>query len=360
MNYRTAQVLSPIDVTTAGTKVIDIDVTKPISRLMLRWRTTKAIDYLAQGIPADIIKIELVDGSKRLYSVSGHECQALAYYNHPFCQFDNGNMLTACYTEAFFPLDFGRFLWDEQLAFDPTKFINPQLRITHNESLSDTSCTENLMEVTADLFDEKVISPIGFLSAIEHYNYAPSAADAYNEIYLPDDRQIRQLLVRGYTADYEPWYSIDEMRLDENLLEHVIYDELDLELYTNRMRATWGNLIYKGVLNSITSERVFYVPMTGYFPTLALTGHGTAGNLTITIDDLRGGKIGCTSSATGEFGFIAMGFLPWHTYQFPTGNPMDIEDWWDPSGKKPRLRLRASTSGNSGVGQVILEQLYRY
>jgi len=360
MNYRTTQVLAPIDVTTAGTKVIDIDVTKPISRLIVRWRTTKALDYLTAGFPADITKIELVDGARRLMSLNGYELQALNYYNHPVCQLDNGNMLVACYTETFFLIDFGRFLWDELLAFDPTKFVNPQLRITHNESLSDTSCTDNNLEVTAELFDEKVISPIGFLGAVEHYAYTPSAADAYNSIELPDDRQIRQILVRAYQDAYEPWYNIDEMRLDENMLEHVIYDELDLELYANRMKSVSPNLYWKGVLNSITSERVFYVPMTGYFPMLALTGHGTAGNLTITIDDLRGGKIGCTSSATGEFGIIASGFLPWHTYQFPTGNPQDIEDWWNPAGKKPRLRLRAGTGGNSVTGQVVLEQLHRY
>ncbi|KKM85334.1 hypothetical protein LCGC14_1290010, partial [marine sediment metagenome] len=72
----------------------------------------------------------------------------------------------------------------------------------------------------------------------------------------------------------------------------------------------------------------------------------------------RGGKLPLKSTSSAQAVGIAQGYLPWHCYQFPMGLQQVIEDWYNPAGKKPRLRLRVNNTG--GTGQVVIEELHRY
>lgn len=360
MNYRTAQLLAPEDLGASGTKVIDIDVQKPISRIDIRWRTTKVLAYMTAGSPGDLTRIELVDGAKRLVSLTGYELQALDYYNRPGCLFEHGQFLATNSQMSLFSIDFGRTLWDPELAFDPTRFTNPQLRITWDEDVSDTSNETNEMEVEAHIFDEKAISPLGFLSPIEHYDYTLGADNSYETIELPEDRPYRQILVRAYQDGYEPWYSIDEARFDEGTLDRIAFEYTNLEKYTRRMKSVWPIIVMPFVATGAASARNFYVPMTQYWSYFTGVQQSGTGNPYINAGSGRGGKLQILAGSTIQITGHVMGHLPWHCYQFPMGRPHDIDDWYDPAGKKPRLRLRASTGATSSTGQVVLEELYRY
>lgn len=360
MKYRTALLLAGEDVQSAGTKVIDIDVQSPISSIDIKFKVTRGSDTHVAGIPATIPKIEIVDGAKVLYSANGYLAQALGYYNRPGRQLEHGQVLTANSEEGHFPIDFGRWLWDEQLAFDPKQFINPQLRISHSELLSDASASSNELEVTLQLFDEKQISPMGFLAGILHHEYGGGNDGTFEAISLPDDRLIRQILVRAFYQAYEPWYNIDEARLDENTLGNIVFDYPDLEKYYRMMKSFWHPIQIGHVWNVATSVQYKYVPQTDYWVGIAATGHHEVTTGSIQINPTRGGKIGVTSEAAGEFGAISHGYLPWHTFQFPMGKQDDLDDWYDPLGKKPRLRLKTDEGGTNLVGQILLEELVRY
>lgn len=360
MNYRQSQLLVAEDVGVSGTKVIDINVNKPISQIDITFKTTKASQGMSAGSPANISKIELVDGSKRLFSLSGYECQALAYYSRRDIVCDHGQHVSTLSEFDVYPILFGRWLWDKILAFDPKKFINPQLRITFNEAVSDTSVTANELEVWAHIFDELAISPIGFLSAIQHYNYTCGAADSYETIELPDDRLIRQVLVRAYQDSYEPWYQIDEARFDEGTLDKIAWEFTNLENYYRRMKSHWPLIQQQVVLNAPPASAKFYLPMTDYNAGLAGIGQGGFEEISLAVVSARGGMFDIVESVGINIVALAFGYLPWHCYQFPMGLKDVIEDWYDPKGKRPRLRLRASTAGVSGTGEVVLEELHRY
>ncbi|GAH58622.1 unnamed protein product, partial [marine sediment metagenome] len=231
MKYRTALLLAAEDLGESGTKTIDIDVSKPISRIELIYKTTKGDHGMDAPTPANIPKIELVDGSKPLHSLTGYENQALAYYNHPGVLMDIGEHLKDIDEVDTYFIDFGRWLWDELLAFDPSRFTNPQLKVTFDEDAADTEAGAGFLEVWAHIFDEKVISPIGFLSAIEHFDYTCGSGDSYETIELPEDKVIRQMLVRAHQDGKEPWYSIDEARLDEGTLDRIPWEYTNLEMY---------------------------------------------------------------------------------------------------------------------------------
>lgn len=360
MNYRTAQLLAPVDLATAGTKVIDVDLDQPISRIDIRFKVTKVLKYMTAGGPANLPKIELVEGSNLLHSLSGYENQALAYYSRPGVQMSHGQELNGSSEEEQYSIAFGRYLWDPELAFLPQRYKNPQLRITHNESLSDTSASVNEMEIVAQIFDEKAISPIGFLRAIEEYNYTLGADNSYETIKLPEDRVIRQMLVRAHQAAYEPWYSIDEARLDENNLQRIPFDHTNLENYYRMMKAVWPKITIPMQHFATSGGHVFYVAPTEYW--VNYQGKQQSGVVVPYIDAgaARGGKLTIQAASEIQCDGLVTGYLPWHCYQFPMGRQDLIDDWYNPAGKSPRLRLRASTGATSSTGQVVLEQLVRY
>jgi hypothetical protein len=360
MKYRTALLLPSEDVGASGTKVIDIDVDKPISRIEFTFKTTKALDAMTAPGPANITKIELVDGSKVLHSLNGYENQALAYFSRPGNSMEHGQHQITLSEVDLYALDFGRHLWDTLLAFDAKRFTNPQLRISFDEDLADTSVTANALEVWAHIFDELAVSPMGFLSAIEHYSYTCGSDNSYELIELPEDKVIRQLLVRAYQDGYEPWYQIDEARLDEGTLGRIPWEYTDLEMYYRRMKSHWPIIVTPFECQLATSARTFYIPQTDFYAHVALTSLGGANYGGINGASARGGKASLIGASGGLFVGSAKGYLPWHCFQFPMGRQDDIEDWYNPEGKKPRLRLRASTGGTSGTGQVVLEELHKY
>lgn len=360
MRYRESLLLAPKDLGTSGTETLDIKVSQPISRIVIRFKTTKAAQGMNAPAPANIPKIEIVDGSTPLVSLTGYECQALNYYNKPGVSMEHGQHINASSEVDMYHLDFGRYLWDPLLAFLPTKFLNPQLKLTWNEALADTSVTTNECEVWAEIFDEKAISPIGFLQAIEEKSYTQGASGSYEETVLPTDKLIRQMLVRGYLDGYEPWYNIAEVRLDENGLQRIPFEFTDMEYYYRRMKAVWPpiDIPFQGYMDA--GGRTFYVPATDYWATLLVLPNQNAGYALISGQSMKGGKASLVGTAGSNVQGKAFGYLPWHTYQFPMGLPNDIEDWYDPKGRSPRLRVRSYTGGASSTVQVVLEKLHRY
>lgn len=358
MNYRTALLLAAEDLGAAGTKTIDIDISKPISRIDFTYKTTKGLEYMTAPGPANISKIELVEGSKVLHSLSGYENQALAYYSRGNVSMEHGQHIGNLSEVDIYTLDFGRWLWDELLAFDPTRFTNPQLKVTYDEDVADTSASAGTLEVFAHIFDEKVISPMGFLSAIEHFSYTLGAGDSYETVELPEDRVIRQMLVRAYQDAYEPWYNLDEARFDEGTLDRIPWEYTDLEMYVRRMKSVWPMIQTSLYVNMATAARNIWVPQTDYWASVSLMGVSASNEIYVNAASMRGGKAALIGSAAGQCIGMARGYLPWHCFQFPMGIQDKIEDWYDPAGKKPRLRLRVNNTG--GTGQVVLEELYKY
>lgn len=360
MNYRHSLLLAPVDVGTAGVKTIDLNVTQKISRIEIRFKTTKSLSHMTAPGPANIPKIELVDGSKRIHSLTGFENQALAYYSHPGISMEHGQHIPTLSEVDIYHIDFGRKLWDPLLAFDPAKFLNPQLQISHSESLADTSASVNELEVWLHLFDEKQISPIGYLRAIEHHAFTPGASGSYEDVKLPEDYPIRQMLVRAYYAAKEPWYEISEARLDENNQERIPFEYADLESYYRRQKAVTPMGHTNFMAGVTTSARVFYIPWTDFWA--SVTALPVAGASAMYTDgaSCAGGYVSLVSAADRQQVGEARGYLPWHCFQFPMGDIGDLDDWYNPAGKKPRLRLRSYTGGVSGTCQVVVEQFVKY
>lgn len=360
MNYRSAKLLDAEDVGASGTKVVPVEIKDIISRINISFKTTKAQQGMNSYAHKNITKIELVDGSDRIFSMDGGECQALCIYDRRCPTMSHGQHLVSCSEWDNYGLDFGRYLFDPELALDPNKFNNPQLKITYDEDVADTSVTANEMEIIADCFDEKIVSPIGFLMSKELYSYTCGAENSYEQVDVPVDFPIRKLLVMGYRSGYEPWNVISEARLSEDNLKRIPFD-VETEPYYRRMKGIWSPIIedFQGLADA-SGTYTFYITPTDYYLT---AGFASFSGGYIHVSGVRAGGSFTPYSNSGDqqFNGILKGFLPNHCFEFPFGDPMKLDDWYDVTLKgSVKLRLKAGGSGANGTGAVITQQLRRY
>jgi hypothetical protein len=358
--YVTDLIFPAQDLGESGTEIIPIRTKNVISRIELTYKTTKGSQGMSVPAPANIPKIELVDGAKPLHSLTGYTNQALAYYNRPGVSMEHGQHISTLSEVDMYSIDFGRFLWDEMFAFDPKRFGNPQLKVTYDEDLSDTSADGGTLEVWAEEFDEKVPSPIGFLKALEVWSGNFLAENSVNEILLPDDEVIRQILVRAHEAGYEPWHQVDIAKLDQQGDGKVIFDYEDLEMFYRRMKGRWQPINTQFSAIADTGGKVFYIPQSDYYAAVIIVGASASVVGHVALATTTGGKVTLTGSANDNCVGQAFGYLPWSTFQFPMGVMSDPDTWYDPKDKGPRLRVTSNTGGASGDGNVVLETVHKY
>jgi len=361
MNYRYATVLAEKSLSTTTTETIDLNIQDPISRLEITWKPTLTDREMLAALAVGISKIELVDGSDVLHSLSGRQNQALCLYDRRIPTMNDGNLIGGSVAFATFGIDFGRFLYDPELAFVPSKFRNPQLKITHDSTLVGANCSTHYLEILAHCFDERVITPIGFLVAKQHYAYVAAAADAYEYVDLPTDHPIRQLLVRGWHTDVDPTLVVDELKLSEDNDKRIPFD-MNLVRYVHRMKAEWQQLaeVFADYAYGDGTSEKYVTPTDEWTSISGLAGAATHATYLNTYT--RGGYVQWRNAGNLMTVAVAHGFLPHHTIQVPFGRQDQIDDWYDVT-RLGNLRARLLSAANFGSGSeisLVLQQLRRY
>jgi len=359
MKYRTATVLSEKTLDDAGTEVIKLNIQDPISRILIGYRAKRVASAMTAHLLENVSKIELVDGSDVLFGMDGSELGALNIYDRRINSVMHSQTMGGTSMVAALSIDFGRFLFDPELAFDPKKFDNPMLKITYNRVAFDLECTHNYLTVIAECFDEKPVSPVGFLMSKEHWKKNMST-DTYEYIDLPTDFPIRKMLVRGYYKGYEPWYTVAEARIDEDNEKRIPF-VWDIETY-HKFRKAMDYPIIEGFHEHADAGGTWgplYLTPTDY---LAISVGSLENNDWYwTSGNERGGKVNIRAGVAGSLGGLIFGWLPLSCVQFPFGDQTDLDDWYDVTLKgNVRLRLKGGLEATIGAGSVVLQQLRRY
>src|SRR5512137_2042346 len=131
MKTRHAELLAAETITSAATKTIDLSIRAPISRLSVMFKLTNNGSTPTAHPAKTLTKLEVVDGSDVLASLSGYEAQALNFYEQGHLSYNDNIFLDNVMNLIEFDIYFGRGLYDKALALDPTKHKNPQIKIQH-------------------------------------------------------------------------------------------------------------------------------------------------------------------------------------------------------------------------------------
>lgn len=230
MAKRIATILAPQDIDASGTKVIDINIKDQISRIDLVWSCTNVtVSVMLDAVTSCIQKVELIDGSEILASVTGAELQGINFYDEKALGRHKIGLTVGDKFEVGLSLNFGRWLWDDVFALLPANFKNPQLKITWDEDACNTSVVVNSLSIYAYVDDAPAGIPMAMLVNREIKSYAMGTS-SHEYTDLPIDRPIRKILLRGYTTDHEPFLLFDRLKVsidnDKAIPIDIVAEEL--------------------------------------------------------------------------------------------------------------------------------------
>jgi len=356
LRYRKATMLARESATTAGTKTLDVKLSEKISRIQIRYEPVNG-SHVQTAHPAKCVsKIELVDGSDVLMSLSGQEAQALDFYDTKQGREYEMDMRDGMPDQEFFNLNFGRKLWDPLLAFDPTKFSNPQLKITHNRLSGGSVPGSSYLSVYADVFDEKAITPIGWLMSKDFYTYTVTAG-AYQPIDLPKDYVLRKLMIQAQVVATIFTEQLDELRISEDNQRKVPIDTGLYQFIAGIMKKypLYSEIIMQTLLGPGNSN-CYVTPGEGVNVAPGVVGDATVYRTAAT----GGGRVILYASANTVCMSHVTGYMPHGCLPVEFGDPDDPDDWYDIT-KIGSLELRLHAPGGATASpNIVLQQLRKY
>jgi len=326
MYYREVEVLRKEALAASATKTVDLNITDPISKLSVIWKKFNTASVPA-GHPGSIVKNILVcDGADVLFSMNGSHAQSLAYYTDNKQPHSIINYVTGEASVQMAEIKFGRWLYDEQLALDPKRFSNLQIKVEYDRALGGSVGTEGDLSIYAHCFDEKVIEPVGFLYNKEIYTFLPTSGGWFY-VDIPTDYPLRALMI-GAENEYDAAnFVFDELKLTENQGKHVLIQS-EMHRYMSQTTAyydPWNEIVY-GIPSAASTKLTVYVTphferQSHLMPTAAPVGI------------MNQSAAGCTQdiqvATTNQIlkGAV-IGHCPFGAIWLKTFGGQDIEDCW--------------------------------
>ncbi|TES92258.1 MAG: hypothetical protein E3J94_02790 [Desulfobacteraceae bacterium] len=362
MNYRIAKILPRLAVSSDYTEVIDITLADPVSQFEICYESTA----VGSGSPDHhaarcVSKIELIDGSDVLFSLTGQEAQAVDFYHNRSEPANDGKYQVGANASMVFNLNFGRFLFDPLFAFDPKKFNNPQLKVTIDRGAGGVQSVAGFITIIAKIFDGKAVAPEGFLMHKEIKNYGlGSASHEYTD--MPTDFPFRKMFIAAQTENVEITALIDTLKLSEDNDRKIPFDITVAEL----LRSIVGQCPpYREhlLLAAGGSGSTFYTTPCHHVRIAGSTWEVENNPYTMTLFSGDGGKATLYGESTIT-NFIASveGYAPHGAMEIPFGLQDDPDDWYDVAalGSLRLDILSKSGRSSSDTVQVFLQQLRRY
>ena len=364
MNNRIATILSPTDLGAAGTKVIDINLVEAISRITMVWKCTNVtVSAMTDTVLSCISKIELVDGSDILFSCSGSEAQALNFFDRKVMPHNAISLTVGGMFEAEISIDFGRFLWDTELAFLPSKFKNPQLKITWDEDSCNASVVVNSFQVYAYVLGGAIASPIGFIQSREFNQYA-MAASSHKYIDLPIDYPLKRIMIRGYSTDHDPITLFDTLKLTVDNDKHIPINMKADDFYRS-IKALYPRIAEKVTLDAVVTAKDIYANVSKDID-IHIEYDGTAfvtAQSLFAVPTYTGAKIALAASVDIQADLATiLGECPHNCFPIDFGLHNDKDTWLDLSGSQSfKADLLSSSDADSGdTSYIVTQQLRRY
>lgn len=360
MNHRIQEIYGLSGALAAAQTIpIELNMIDPISQIIIDLRLLNAAggDTIEHPI-AVISKIEIVDGSDVLFSLDGLETEACDIYDSGlsprggWLQYMNGGPM-----DRQIALTFGRYLWDEVLALNPKKFLNPKLNITLDRTLGGQHPESLQISVLASLFDEKKITPTGFLMTKEHKRWTKTV-NGHEYTECPTDYPYRKLFLQSRLAGIPPNWIFKNIKLSTDQDKKVILDNefRDLLFGIGRENAFIREMITAsgGALARIAScTPTMDVMGTGNYWQIVAAGAGVA------TYDGDGGRYRHWQAGNANCVHHVHGWAPHGTLCIPFGKQGVIEDWFTPA-EGSSLRLDVQSGNETAVQKLFIQQYRKY
>lgn len=357
MNYRMAKIFAQKSYTDDFSELIDIRLSNPISRIRIGYEGLNTViaadNWTTAHWAKSIKKIELADGSDILFSLSGEEAYGAQFFQNKVEPSDWLHSLQASYFHVSLFLDFGRHLWDTLLALDPTKFKNLQLKIENDEDAGGSAPSASKMEVDAWIFDEKTITPMGFLQTkrIKQYTMG-DASHEYTE--LPLDHNIRKIMIRALKAGTELCQVLGNIKLSEDFDKSIIVDEdpaTIVRLFADENRP-YRELITTSVDGN---SRIQHCTPSDRGAAIAVPWRATLDGY-VACYGVVGQQFKIIGSSGSNVQALVQGYCPMSMVSIPMGDDQDPDDWFSPGALKSLRLDMLSAASMTNTAEIIVQQ----
>lgn len=367
MKYRNIELYYEQTLDNVGTKIVDLRTTDPISAIRLNFKGTNGTTSCKNNRLNDVItKIELIDGSDQLLSLTLKEAQALEFRRTgkmPYMRPEekaSGGQDESCL------IMFGRYLWDPEYYLDLTKFRNPQLKITTNiaavAAISATAFATGTLKVTLDLLviEEGATPAKGFMMAKNIYGFT-SGTSGDEHVDMPVDYPYVNLMVRAFTAGNDVDENISKLKLNCDAGKFIPFDKYVKDLYKVEEQDLGPAQLRYGIFASdqdtVTFDlnhdpRIAITPLTQ--GRIATSQWCWSGNFSLALTTHAGVAVTDDESLS----IIVSGSCPHSTINVPLGLRNQPETYFDPK-KFGDIDLVLTQAAASAVS-IILEQLRPY
>ena len=359
-NYRLATVLASKSMGASGTEIIDILEADPISRIDIVARATNTAGAPTAHPAVIVSKIEIVDGSDVLYSLTGKQCRAMAFYSSGKQPIDHHKFLNDVQQITQYHLYFGRYLWDKRYALDPKKFKNLQLKITYTRNAGGIAPDALTFEIFALEFDELRVTPAGFFMQKEIFSYT-GVASAWEYVDLPTDYPYRLICIDSEVTTANPNSVYNKIKLVEDNGKKVPIDEISVATYLKNVAEQFGQINEMQAYADCTATLTGYCT-ANYLVNIAATSDSSTNPNDFATDARQGGTFSIdatdsTNVALEVTGYIPHGMMP----LLVVGNLADENDWYNVSRiGSLQLQIYGGTSAASGTIRVTVQQIRNY
>ena len=368
MLYREHEEYYQLTLDDVGTKIIDLKAASPVSAIRLEFVGTNGATHNKDNRINDVItKIELVDGSDQLLSLSLKQAQALEFRRTGKMPYMRPGESGGGSQDESVMLLFGRELWDPELYLDLTKFKNPQLKITTNiaavRAAAATAFLAGSLKMTMDLYliEEGAAAAAAFMMAKDIYSFT-SATSGDEHIDMPTDYPFVNMMIRAYTSGNDVDENISDLKLDCDSGKFTPIDKKVKDVY-KREEQDLGPAELRYYLYRKDSETVTHD--LNHDPVVSVMGRDANDVINVNtcwssqfILRFYTGNTGAAVAVEELLLAIIKGSCPHATINVPFGKRSDPATYFDPT-KFGDIDLVLTQAAASAVS-IVLEQLRPY
>jgi hypothetical protein len=361
-NYRDFYLAQNSSVGDSGSFVWALPIGVKIQDIRVIYSSTNGATSNTLGkLNAMVTKVEVLNGSDILASLSGREAQALYAFNG---RGDYGKLPPKTLTAAAagvvteeFPILFGRFFRDPNYYLDTSRYSSPQIRLTHAMTISATAgFATGTTQVTIILriIDSGANPYAGFVmnKEVEQWTTLSSGIDP---TYLPLDWPYLGIMVQGlYTGTAAPSV-ITNLEVMVNLGQYIPYNSpgTDIASMNQEQFGTFFETFVPLSDTTFTWLSDLYYKTGAVFDIAGATGKGNISS--VTGESIVGTFT--TGQGAGTMRVRAEGLCPHGSFWLPFGDGDTPADWLNPANGITDIRLLKTQGAASGDGRVVISQL---
>ena len=363
---REVTLLANKNVANSGVEYVDIDVDQPITEITVKFSGTNHSGAVNPNVNPwrNVTRLSLVDGANVLWSLPGPlpaAAHAFTFGKLPFHLIDEGKSQEQ---QAHFPIRFGLFVGDEQKAFDPKRFTNPQIKVEWN------------LAVPNAVGSGGYLTNYGYLAAYarvmegaprpSHYimwkdiESITGGGSGYDYVDLPVDHPYRKIMLHAWKTRTTAPSVISTVKLSKNVEAVVYYDMSTWELV--RLMADWYKPVhlFREMVVKNDDQRESYMGVFGK----GIIGTSN-GAYVHSCDSWDGGslyhRVIITSSGAAQTSEVygacnQWGVTPMNCFCLPMGIVDDPSDFLA-FLNTDKLRLRLGDAASGSTMTVAIEQL---